>query len=123
LEADVLGKLKQVKAHHVAIFGGVVSTIGYQLSSKPELLQKFIGEAANNQIIQTGFFFTVAAWLHSGQVKNEIRINFQSLTEAINNVATSLREDLKKHSDELVKLSVRVQTVENNLNTLKEPSK
>lgn len=106
----------QIKAHHVAIFGGLTSMLGYKISNNPEIVSKFLGEAASNQIVQAGFFFTVAAWLHSGQVKSEIRANFQSLTDAINNVAESLRDDLKKHSEELVKLSMRVQNVENNLN-------
>lgn len=98
----------------------IASVVGAHASADPELIQKFFGEAASNQIAQTGFFFTVAAWLHSGRVKKEIRENFSILTDAINNVADSFKEDLKKHSNELANLSLRVQNVENNLNITKE---
>lgn len=129
-------RLKQVRPRHVA-FGGLASASSmliYRGLQNPETVSRLFGEAANNQIIQAGFFFTIAAFIHSGQVKREIKANFASLTDAINNVAASLREDLRSHSDkieknsyevrknseELVDLKVRVQNVENNLNTIKE---
>lgn len=85
-------------------------------SVSPDLTQEqiklFFGEAASNQIAQAGFFFTIAAWLHSGRVKKEIKENFSSLTKAINDVASAFREDLKAHSEQLKNLSSRVQSLE-----------
>lgn len=111
----------------IASLGGLIAGTAIGTDFLPglnqELITKFLGEAASNQITQTGFFFTMAAWLHSGRVKKEIKANFASLTEAINNVAVSLREDLKsqseiigKHSGLLDNLNSRVQYVESNIN-------
>ena len=87
-----------------------------------EIIKTLFGEAASNQIAQAGFFFLIASWIHSGRVKKEIKLNFAGLTEAINNVADSLKKDLKSHSEILGKqagsidnLSLRVQYIENNL--------
>lgn len=118
-------KLKQVKPRHFA-FGGIASAgsmMAYRLFESPEMVSKLLGEAASNQIVQAGFFFTVAAWLHSNKVQKEIKSAFSSLTDAINNVATSFQEDLKKHSATLENLSGRVQNVENNLNELLKEKK
>ena len=94
-----------------AVFGGAAAT-GFGLEVDSELIKTVFGEAANSQIAQAGFFFTVAAWLHSGRVKREIKDNFQLLTLAINNVAESFREDLKKHGERLDNLSSRVESLE-----------
>lgn len=98
-------------------------TFVYHLFENPDAVMALMGEVAHNQIAQAGFFFTIAAWLHAGRVKKEIAANFSHLTDAINNVAKSFREDLARHSEtlknqsvELATLSERVQNVENNLN-------
>lgn len=80
----------------------------------PEPLVAFLSESAQSQIAQAGFFFTIAAWLHSGRVKKEIKSNFDSLTNAINKVADAFREDLKRHGDRLDNLDSRVQILEVN---------
>lgn len=67
----------------------------------PETLMKFFNQTASSQIAQAGFFFTMAAWLHSTRVKKEIAKNFAALTEAINNVAVTLRQDLERHDRNL----------------------
>ena len=85
-------------------------TIAPELDS--EQIKLIFGEAASNQIAQAGFFFTIAAWLHSGRVKKEIKENFSSLTKAINDVASAFREDLKAHSEQLNNLASRVQSLE-----------
>ncbi len=74
-----------------------------------------LSQAAQSQIAQTGFFFTLAAWLHSGRMKKEIKANFEALTTAINQVAAAFREDLQRHGDRLDNLDSRVQKIENNV--------
>lgn len=78
----------------------------------PTGLVGVMSQAAQSQIAQAGFFFTLAAWIHSGRVKKEIKLNFTTLTEAINNIAKTLREDLEKHGKRLDSLEGRVQTLE-----------
>lgn len=97
----------------------LLTLAGFNADIDHEAIKGFLGEAVGNQITQAGFFFTAAAWVHSSRVKKEIKANFASLTAAINNVAESFREDLKNHSERLDNLSMRVQTVENNINTKK----
>jgi hypothetical protein len=87
--------------------------LGYLIISNPEPFIQGLISTANSQIAQAGFFFAVAAWIHSGRVNKEISKNFSSITEAINNVANALRMDLKKHGERLDNLSDRVQTLEN----------
>lgn len=77
-----------------------------------ETLLNFLSEASRNQITQAGFFFTMAAWLHSGRVKKEIKENFKGLTDSIDNVAKAFKEDLKAHSERLDNLSRRVHSLE-----------
>lgn len=77
-----------------------------------EPLVKFFSEAAQNQITQAGFFFTMAAWLHSGRVKKEIRENFMALTISIDKVADAFREDLKAQGNRVDNLASRVSDLE-----------
>lgn len=75
-------------------------------------VMSMFSETANSQIAQAGFFFTIAAWLHAGRVKKEIKENFATLTTAINHVAEAFKEDLKRHGERLDNLSYRVKTLE-----------
>ena len=108
---------KHKKALGVGAGVGVGTGIGagiYVLLGGSDLSQilNLASSAASSQIAQAGFFFTVAAWIHSGRVKREISKNFSSITDAINNVATALREDLQKHGERLDKLDKRVENLE-----------
>lgn len=69
--------------------------------TNPEETIKFMGEAVSSQVAQSGFFFTLAAWLHAGRVKKEISEQFSILTAALNNVAAALKQDLAIHSGRL----------------------
>ena len=77
-----------------------------------------LSAVAQSQIAQMGFFFTLAAWVHSGRVKKEIALHFASLTQAINNVANSLERELAQQSKTLANHGKRLETLENV--TLKE---
>lgn len=71
-----------------------------------------LSSAAQSEISRSGFFFLLAAWIHSGRVKNEIAKNFVSLTAAINNVATTLRDDLNAQSKILANHGKRLENLE-----------
>ena len=99
----------------VVAVGLLITAVAYATGAMEidhEVLTKLFGETMSNQITQLGICFTIAAWLHSGRVKKEIRANFSALTTAINNVAESLKEDLKAHSDKIDNLTTRVQKLE-----------
>ncbi len=51
-----------------------------------ESVKVFLGADLTHQ----AFLFSLAAWLHAGQVKKEIRTQFSSLTEAIHGVENKL---------------------------------
>ena len=102
----------------LSVFAGLVGfASGMGISPTPdqvEALSKLFYEATQNQITQAGFFFTLAAWLHAGRVKKEIRENFDSLTTAIDKVALAFRDDLKAHAARLDNLCERVTSLESN---------
>lgn len=74
---------------------------GFLYSMDPNVLVQHMSIIAQSQIAQTGFFFTVAAWLHAGRVKKEIKDSFTGLTESLNSLSAALRQELKIHSDKL----------------------
>lgn len=78
----------------------------------PSYLLGLLSDATQKEIVKYGFLFTMAAWIHSSRVKKEIKLNFTSLTEAINNIAVTLREDLEKHGKRLDSIESRVQNLE-----------
>lgn len=99
--------------------GGVAGAgagLGLVLGFEPASISSFLSEAASNEIAKAGFFFVVAAWIHSNRVRNEIAKNFQSLTDAINNAANALRNDLEAQSRILANHSVRLDNLEKQTN-------
>jgi len=84
----------------------------YITASDPAAAMEVLLSVVNNELAQAGFFFALAAWIHSGRVKKEISKNFASITDAINNVASALRQDLQKHGERLDNISDRVETLE-----------
>lgn len=102
---------------NIGHFGSLLIGAGVTalLSMSTELLSSMVhmlGEAAQSQVAQAGFFFTIASLIHSGRMKKEIRANFEGLNNAIDRVSFALREDLQKHGERLDKLSDRVDKLE-----------
>lgn len=95
--------------------------IEYLLGLDASHILKFFSETAQNEIVKAGFFFMIAAWLHSSRVKKEIRENFISLTEAINNVAKTLRDDLNAQARILANHGQRLETLEVKLSEKPKP--
>lgn len=84
---------KGKKAYLTLGFGSI---LGILYGLDPEAFMRHLSDTAANQVAQYGSFFTLAAWIHAGQVKREIRSQFEIVTIAINNVADVLRQDLDK---------------------------
>ena len=78
---------------------GSLAGIIYGIS--PDYVVSFLSETAASKVAQYGFFFTLAAWIHAGRVKKEISNQFSPLTEAINNVASTLKDDLAMQAERL----------------------
>lgn len=74
-------------------------------------ISEMANQALSHQVTQFSIAFTIAAWIHASQVKKEIANRMSNVTEAINNVALALRDDLTKQSK-------RIETVEGGINKL-----
>lgn len=117
----IIGKVTQQKySLSTSIVGGVFATLAIKVGSDfaPDQVTKLLSETANNEIARAGFFFIVASWIHSGRVKKEIKLSFTTLTDAINNVATSLREDLKEHLNMIHSLDSQVKILDSRVTKL-----
>lgn len=83
------------------IFTSVVGTSLVAILS-PDLIEsliKHVSVAGQSQFARDCFIFSLAAVLHAGRMKKEIRSNFESLTVSIDKVAIAFHEDLKSHSE------------------------
>lgn len=105
-------KSKQTLSIAAGLTGGLGIGLGFITGIDPSTIVKFLSDTAGNQIAQAGFFFTMAAWIHSGRVKKEIAKNFSAMTDAINNVATAFSQKLDLHGKMLEELSERVENLE-----------
>ncbi len=72
-------------------------------------LSSFLSEAANHQVVQSGFLFTMAAFIHASQVKKEIATQFTTLTASIDRLAHAMETH-----------SVRLDNVEKDVGTIKQ---
>lgn len=118
LQKNPLSKLFYTMASGISL-GAIFSSPG-----GVDHLLNMLSLAAQNEITRYGFLFAVAAFLHSGRVKKEIRENFVGLKNAIDGVSMALRDDLKKHGDRLEKNSERLDKIDlrvTNLEGTKQP--
>ncbi len=118
----------------IAIAAGTSTLAGLAYAIDPDLFVRYLSDTAANKIAQFGFLFTLAAWIHSGRVKKEIKENFsifsaaaeihaKSLTDAINNVASALTQDLKIQSHRLAQVESKVDDLHSRIETLEKPNK
>lgn len=77
---------------------------------------KIFTNSSKSEFAKNCFIFSLAAAIHAGRVKKEIRVAVetltQSLTISIDKVAEAFREDLKSHSQRLDNLASRVASLE-----------
>lgn len=79
------------------------------------VMLSFLSEAAHHQVVQSGFLFTLAAFIHAGRVKKEIATQFSALTASID----KLVEVMKTHSERLDNVEKEVGTIKQTLNIQK----
>lgn len=70
--------------------------------------EKFLG----HQFTQMTLAFTIANWLNSRKVKQEIKIAFASLVTAIDNVAAKVTNEMTGIKKEIHALTERVDKIE-----------
>lgn len=73
-----------------------------------ENLTDILSAVAGHQVTHFTFAFTMAAWLHSHQVKKEISNQFQKIVMSIDNVAKALKNDLDAQTHRLNQLETGV---------------
>ncbi len=56
----------------------------------PDLITKYLSATLAADLTHQIFLFSLAAWIHSGRVKKEIRAQFSTLTNAIHGVENKL---------------------------------
>lgn len=102
----------------VSAVGAGVGTLSIAALS-PDLLEssfKMLSEASQSEFAKNCFIFSLAAAVHSGRVKKEIRSAVETLTHSltlsIEKVAEAFRDDLKNHSEKLDNLASRVASLE-----------
>jgi hypothetical protein len=81
----------------VVIGGG----LGVLYGIDPVSFMQHASDVANNQIAQAGFFFMLAAFIHAGRVKAEIKNAFVSLTGSIDALGATLSNQLEDHANKL----------------------
>lgn len=77
-----------------------------------------IAPAIQSEATKFGIAFVFAAWIHSGRVKKEIKASFSGLSQAIIDLGTALREDLKNHSDRIAKIEEGLDDIKERVNTM-----
>jgi len=81
-----------------------------------ESVVKILSDTSQTQFAKNCFIFSLAAAIHAGRVKKEIRLAVEALTHSltlsIDKVAEAFRDDLKSHSERLDNLSFRVASLE-----------
>ncbi len=81
----------------------------------PGLDSEFLSKLVESDLARQVFLFTLAAWIHSGRVKKEIKTQFQSLTDAISHAESTFTTKIDG-------LDTRVKIVEQVLKTRNKES-
>jgi len=100
--------------------GALVGTTVVALVS-PDLLESLIknlSEVGQTQFARDCFIFSLAAMIHAGRMKKEIRANFESLTISIDKVSAAFREDLSAHRERLDTHGEKLDNLSNRVSSL-----
>lgn len=98
----------------VVAAGAVVGTAVVAAVS-PDMLEsvvKNLSDASQTEFAKNCTMFALAAWIHSGRLKKEVRSNFASLSLSIDKVAEAFHADLESHKKILDNLAGRVASLE-----------
>lgn len=74
----------------------------------PETILNHLNVAMQSQVTQYVTAFSIAAWIHSGRVRKEIALQVGGLKDAIQDLGSALRDDLKRQSERIEKLEEKV---------------
>ena len=74
-----------------------------------ELVKMLAGSNFAQQFTIWTTSLALASWIHSGRVKKEMAAQLSSITLAINNLASALKEELKSHSEKIETVTLEVQ--------------
>lgn len=75
-----------------------VTAYGFMDASSIDSMTSLLSQGLQSDYAKMSFAFTMAAWVHSGRMKKEIKANFTELTAAINAVASAFKKDLEAQS-------------------------
>lgn len=86
---------------------------------EPEHLVELFGSAVSHDATKFGLAFSLAAWIHSGRVRKEIKALGAGIVESVDKVAFALKQDLKVQVERMDRiengigqLTTRVTTLE-----------
>lgn len=71
----------------------------------------FFGTAFSQDVTKWTCAFCIAAWVHSGQVKREMKKQFGFVVDSIDNLSVALRNDMNAQAN-------RISSVENGVNKI-----
>lgn len=102
-------KVKKIGWLSAVIGSGAIAVLS---PDTVDLLLKHLSEASRTEFAKSIFIFSLAAVIHSGRMKKEIRQNFETLIMSIDRVSATLREDLSVQAKRLDGISSRVDDLE-----------
>lgn len=79
----------------------------------PEKLSGLFSEAMQHQIFQFTVAFTIAAWIHSGRVKKEIKNQFGSLVTALSGLGEKLENRIEGVEQDVKEIKQKLRGAEN----------
>lgn len=88
-----------------------------------EMIAKVIGGTLETQVGQFTVAFGLAAWIHAGRVKKEIRLQGAQFVDAMNNLSAALRQDLANHSNRIEKVEIQFDELKGRVLKLEKPKK
>lgn len=78
----------------------------------PELVKSWAMDTLKTDFAKMTMAFTIAAWLHRGWVKKDIKSYFNALTAAIDNVAEKVGTEVSSVKKDIAKITTRVEALE-----------
>lgn len=104
----------------ISVFTVLSSCVVAYASTDPEYVSGLLNQALSHQVTQFTVAFTIAAWLHSGRVKKEIKNQLGSISVSIDGVAQTLRQDLQAQNKRLASVETEVKNISGRVGVLEQ---
>ena len=78
---------------------------------------ELVSSTLSKDVTQFGIAFTLAALIHAGRVKKEIRMNFSGLKDVMKDFVSALRQDLEIQAKRISNLEEEVRIMNKKQNT------